>query len=46
MAAASLLEQNPNATDEDIDNQITNICRCGTFQRVRQGIHLAKTKKA
>jgi isoquinoline 1-oxidoreductase alpha subunit len=46
MAAASLLEKTPNATDEDIDNQITNICRCGTFQRVRQGIHLAKTKKA
>ena len=44
MAAASLLESNPNATDEDIDNQITNICRCGTFQRVRKGIHLAKTK--
>ena len=44
MAAAGLLESNPDATDADIDNQITNICRCGTFQRVRQGIHLAKTK--
>ena len=44
MAAASLLESNPDATDADIDNQITNICRCGTFQRVRKGIHLAKTK--
>ena len=37
MAAASLLDKTPDATDEDIDNQITNICRCGTFQRVRQG---------
>jgi len=46
MAAASLLDKTPDATDEDIDNQITNICRCGTFQRVRQGIHLAKTKIA
>jgi len=44
MAAASLLESNPDASDADIDNQITNICRCGTFQRVRKGIHLAKTK--
>lgn len=44
MAAAALLESNPDATDADIDRQITNICRCGTFQRVRQGIHLAKTK--
>ena len=44
MAAAGLLESNPDATDADIDNQITNVCRCGTFQRVRKGIHLAKTK--
>jgi isoquinoline 1-oxidoreductase alpha subunit len=44
MAVAGLLKNNPNATDEDIDNQITNICRCGTFQRVRQGIHLASKK--
>ncbi len=44
MAAAALLQSNPEATDADIDKQITNICRCGTFQRVRQGIHLAKTK--
>ncbi len=44
MAAAALLESNPEATDADIDQQITNVCRCGTFQRVRQGIHLAKTK--
>ena len=44
MAVAGLLKNNPNATDEDIDKQITNICRCGTFQRVRQGIHLASKK--
>lgn len=44
MAAAALLESKPDATDADIDRQITNICRCGTFQRVREGIHLAKTK--
>lgn len=49
MAAASLLENNPKPTDADIDQQITNICRCGTFNRVREGIHLAseiKMKKA
>jgi len=44
MAAAALLDSKPDATDADIDQQITNVCRCGTFQRVRQGIHLAKTK--
>lgn len=41
MAAAALLASNPNPTDADIDSGITNICRCGTFQRVRQGIHRA-----
>lgn len=46
MAAAGLLQENPNPTDADIDAQITNICRCGTFQRVRKGIHLAKTRTA
>ncbi len=46
MAVAAMLKSNPNPTDEDIDAEITNICRCGTFVRVRQGIHLAKTKKA
>lgn len=44
MAVSALLKNNPKATDEDIDNEITNICRCGTFARVRKGIHLAKTK--
>ena len=44
MAVAGLLNDQPDATDEDIDLQITNICRCGTLARVRKGIHLAKTK--
>ena len=41
MAASALLANAPNPTDADIDAQITNICRCGTFQRVREGIHRA-----
>ncbi|MEM7767579.1 MAG: (2Fe-2S)-binding protein [Pseudomonadota bacterium] len=44
MAVAGLLNEMPDATDADIDQQITNICRCGTLARVRKGIHLAKTK--
>ena len=39
MAVAGLLKQNPKPTDEDIDREITNICRCGTFQEVRAAIH-------
>ncbi len=46
MAVAAMLNNNPDPTDEDIDLEITNICRCGTLARVRKGIHLAKTKKA
>ncbi|MFK7914870.1 MAG: (2Fe-2S)-binding protein [Pseudomonadales bacterium] len=41
MASAALLASNPNPTDAQIDSDITNICRCGTFQRVRKGIHRA-----
>lgn len=41
MSAAALLKNNPNPSDADIDAKITNICRCGTFNRVRRGIHLA-----
>lgn len=41
MSAAALLNVNPVPSDADIDNNITNICRCGTFNRVRKGIHLA-----
>jgi len=41
MAAAALLRSNPDPSDADIDASLTNICRCGTFNRVRRGIHLA-----
>ena len=41
MAAAALLAEKPNPTDEDIDNAMTNICRCGTYQQVRAAIHAA-----
>ncbi len=46
MAASALLAKTPNPTDADIDAQITNICRCGTFQRVREGIHRAAKMRA
>jgi len=39
MAVAAFLEQHPQPSDEDIDASITNICRCGTFARVRRAIH-------
>ena len=39
MAVSSLLAQTPHPTDEQIDGAITNICRCGTFVRVRRAIH-------
>ncbi len=41
MAAAALLATNPKPTDEDIRSEITNICRCGTYNRVLAGIKLA-----
>jgi len=41
MAAAALLAQKPNPSDADIDAGMNNICRCGTFNRVRRGIHRA-----
>ena len=41
MAVAALLKEKPKPTDADIDNTITNICRCGTFQQVREAIHMA-----
>jgi len=41
MAAAALLAEKPRPTDEDIDAAMTNICRCGTYNRVRAGIHQA-----
>jgi isoquinoline 1-oxidoreductase alpha subunit len=39
MAVAALLAQHPNPSDQEIDAGITNICRCGTFARVRRAIH-------
>jgi isoquinoline 1-oxidoreductase subunit alpha len=41
MAVAALLKDKPKPTDADIDDAITNICRCGTFQQVREAIHAA-----
>ncbi len=41
MAVAALLESKPKPTDADINEGITNICRCGTFQQVRAAIHAA-----
>jgi len=41
MAAAALLERKPKPSDADIDAAMTNICRCGTYQRVRRSIHRA-----
>jgi isoquinoline 1-oxidoreductase alpha subunit len=41
MAAAALLRKNPKPTDKDIDEAMTNICRCGTYQRIRTAVHMA-----
>jgi isoquinoline 1-oxidoreductase alpha subunit len=41
MAVAALLKDNPKPTDQDINDAITNICRCGTFAQVREAIHAA-----
>src|SRR5262245_34948621 len=41
MAAAALLEKNKTPSDRDIETAMTNICRCGTYQRVRAAIHMA-----
>jgi isoquinoline 1-oxidoreductase subunit alpha len=41
MAVTALLKEKPKPTDADIDEAITNICRCGTFQQVREAIHAA-----
>ena len=41
MAAAALLAKTPRPTDDDIDTNMTNICRCGTYQRIRAAIHRA-----
>jgi isoquinoline 1-oxidoreductase alpha subunit len=41
MTAAALLKSKPRPTDADIDESVTNICRCGTYNRVRAAIHIA-----
>ena len=46
MAAAALLEKKPKPTDADIDEAMTNICRCGTYQRIRAAVHAAAALKA
>jgi isoquinoline 1-oxidoreductase alpha subunit len=46
MAAAALLSKTPNPTDAQIDEAMTNICRCGTYQRIRAAVHLAAGNKS
>jgi isoquinoline 1-oxidoreductase alpha subunit len=46
MSAAALLAKNSNPTDADIDESITNICRCGTYARIRAAIHTAANTPA
>ena len=41
MAAAALLKNTPKPSDKDIDEAMTNICRCGTYQRIRTAVHMA-----
>jgi len=41
MAVAALLAKNPHPTDTDIHREITNLCRCGTYSRIRQAVHRA-----
>ena len=44
MAAAALMREHPNPTDAQIENAIRNVCVCGTYQRVKAGIHTAASK--
>jgi isoquinoline 1-oxidoreductase alpha subunit len=44
MAVSALLKQNPKPTDADIDREITNICRCGTYQDIRAAVHSIAAK--
>ena len=46
MAAAALLAENPAPSDDDIDRAMTNICRCGTYTRIRKAIHRAAEIRA
>ncbi len=45
MAASALLDQNPKPNDEQIDEALTNICRCGTYDRIRKAVHRAAELK-
>jgi isoquinoline 1-oxidoreductase alpha subunit len=45
MSATALLAKNPSPTDADIDKGVTNLCRCGTYARVRKAIHAAAGQK-
>lgn len=44
MAAVALLKENPNPTDDDINKTMTNICRCGTYNRIKKAIKTAATQ--
>ena len=46
MAAVALLNEKPQPTDADINEAMSNICRCGTYQRIRQAIHAVAGGKA
>lgn len=46
MVAAALLDRNPSPSDEDIAAAMTNLCRCGTYERIRKGIHRAAAAMA
>ena len=45
LAAVALLRSTPSPTDQDIDDAMTNICRCGTYQRIRAAVHMAAGQK-
>jgi isoquinoline 1-oxidoreductase subunit alpha len=45
MAAAALLSRKAKPTDQEIDDAMTNICRCGTYQRIRAAVHMAAGRK-
>ncbi|WP_169545945.1 (2Fe-2S)-binding protein [Sneathiella aquimaris] len=46
MAVTALLRDNPEPSDEDIDDAVTNICRCGTYPRIRKAIHAAAKQQS
>jgi isoquinoline 1-oxidoreductase alpha subunit len=46
MSAVALLREKPNPTDDEIDVAMTNICRCGTYPRIRAAIHRAAGRKS